>query len=419
VRWLVLGALVLLAPLARSLPAFAQAAAPEPAPAARARVVVVADLLPDATANAKLRGAVYDAARARGFEPDPLADVTGTAISLGAMQAGSVSTDEASLEPLRKALGVALLIRVAAEGAAQARVIVLSEAGARTQVVPMGATPEQPITAAVSTMVAELAPRQAAPKPEASDPPPSSPGVIGPAPPARRGVQTEDEEAIGAEAIKHRWQARGGLRASYEVRAFATGLAHPDTAYADDNPVTGARERGEKTTYGVGGGVGVRLSLLYLPLPPPQKGGTSWGAFRIGAGADGNVLYVRPPVGYSYKAGGRDTDYESQAHFYGIIPLQLGFLAGFGEHRSDTLWRGTGLGLAYSPAFIYALEIGKTVGDVDFNYGGVEASLDIISIEANREGSSNAQIRLAVLLLPRVSDDLPWFVSAGLGFVWY
>jgi hypothetical protein len=421
---LVIGALAMLLALGVCLPpASAQPGEPVPAraPASSAKVVVVADLLADETANAKLRGAVYDAARARGFEPDSRVDVAGAALSAGVMREGSVSSDEAALETLRKALGAALLIRVAAEGPDRARLVVVSDRGARSRVVdaPPGG-PEPSIVGAVSAMIAELAPGQSAPP----EPPPSSAGVIAPAPPAPRGVQTADQEAMGPEAIRRRWEARGGLRVSYEVRAMATGLARPDTAYQDTRPFTNTLERGKATTYGVGGGVGFRLSAMLLPLAEPHKGGDTWGAFRIGAGADASVLYVRPPVGYSYKTDAtavrsRDTDYESQAHFYGVMPIQLGFLVGFGKYRSDTLWRGTGLGLAYSPSFIYSLEIGKTVGDVDFNYGGIEASIDVIAIEANREGSSDAQIRLAVLMLPRVKDDLPWLLSAGIGVVWY
>jgi hypothetical protein len=386
---------------------------------------VVADLLADATANAKLRALVYDTVRAQGYEPDAKADVTGAATSAGAMQAGSVSSEEAPLEALRKALGVALLVRVKAEGADKARVVVVMERGAKSRVVDApAAAAEQPVTSAVSAMLAEIAPNAAA---EARPEPTGSPiaaGVMAPAPPARRGVQTEEEEAIGPAAIRERWQARGGLRVSYEVRAMGTGLLLPDTPYQDVHPISGAVERGKDDTFGVGGGIGVRLSLMYLPLSQPHKGGDTWAAFRVGVGVDGNVLYYRTPIGYDYKMDfstlrSKDTEYDDQAWLYGVVPMQLGFHVGFGKYRSDTVWRGTGIGLAYSPAFIYALEIGKTVGDVDFNYGGIEASIDIIMIEANREGSSDMQIRLAAMLLPRVRDSLPWLVSAGIGVVWY
>jgi hypothetical protein len=242
--------------------------------------------------------------------------------------------------------------------------------------------------------------------------------------PGRRGVQTEEEEAIGPEAIRQRWEARGGLRPSYEVRVNVTGLMLRNVAYGDTNPQTGAPERGEGTTYGIGGGVGVRLSLMYLPLSQPHKGGSVWGAFRFGAGIDGNVLYYRPPIGYNYKVQGgtvrsRDTEYDDQAHLFGVIPMQIGFHVGFGKYRSDTIWRGTALGIAYSPAVIYELEIGKTVGDFEFNYGGIEASIDVVSIEASRDGSPDPQIRLAAMLLPSVRPELPWLLSAGIGVVWY
>jgi hypothetical protein len=391
-----------------------------PAPTSRGKVVVIADLSSDETENAKLRAAVYETARSRGYDPDPGADVTAAATSSGTMKEGRIATDEASLESLRKALGASLLIRVAPEGPDKARLVVISEQRTGSGVVGVG---EPAVTSGVSALLGEIGAKEA-PAATGAAPPPPTAGAMTSGSAARRGVQTEDEEPIGPAAVRERWEARGGLRASYEIRAMLTGLAHPDTEYQDTNRLTGATERGKATTYGVGGGLGVRLSLMYLPLSQPQKGSSTFGAFRFGTGVDGNVLYYRPPVGYDYKIRlntlvSRDTEYDDQARLIGIVPIQLGFLVGFGEYRSDSIWRGSGIGLAYSPAFVYALEIGKTVGDVEFNYGGVEASIDIISIEANRDGSSEPQIRLAVLVLPRVRDELPWLLSAGIGIVWY
>lgn len=394
---------------------------PASAPAARGQVVVVADVLPDATENAKLRAAVYETARSRGFEPNPQADVTRAAANAGAMAAGQVTTEEAGLAGLRKELGATLLVRVAPEGAGQARVIVVGEGGAKSRTV---AATDAAVTAAVGELLAELGAKAAAPPPPAEEEKPQA--FLAPAPQGRRGAQTggDEPELVGPEATRARWENRGGLRVSYEVRAMATGLALPDMPYQDTNPVTAARETGKATTYGVGGGLGVRLSLMYLPLPEPAKESTTWAAFRIGTGVDGNVLYYRPPVGYAYKVrnnqlASRDTEYDDQAYLYGIIPMQLGFHVGFGKHRSDSLWRGTALGIAYSPSILYALQIGKTAGNWEFNYGGIEASIDVVSIEANASGASESQIRLAVLFLPRVNDELPWLVSAGIGVVWY
>jgi hypothetical protein len=395
----------------------------EAQPASRGKVVVVLDLLPDATANARLRAAVYETARAEGFEPDPRADVVTAANTAGVMEAGAVKTDEASLQTLRAALGASVLIRVAADPAGTARVVVAAERGAQSRSV---AAAEAPITGAVRELLSEVAPKPAPP----AAPPPTPPAAqpegtwIGASQRGRRGAQAEDEEPVGPEAIRRRWDLRGGVRASYEVRGAVTGIAFMKHRFSDRNPVTGETESGDATAYAIGGGVGVRFSMFYLPISVPEQGSTSWAAFRLGTGVDLNALYYRPPVGYLYKRAGaavssRDTEYDDKALFYGLIPLQLGFHVAFGKYRSDTIWRGTGIGLAYSPSVLYELEIGKTVGDWDFNWGGVEGSIDVISIEADKDGTNDAQVRLAVLLLPRVRSSLPWLVSAGVGIVWY
>ena len=225
------------------------------------------------------------------------------------------------------------------------------------------------------------------------------------------------------EAIRAAWENRGGVKATYGIRAMMTGLLIPDVQYIDRNPVSTELEVGKKNTYGIGGGIGAHVSFLFMPLPKPGEG-KGWQGFRIGAGLDLNVLYVRPPVGYTYhlsnnQLSSRDTQYENKAFLYAIVPLQLGVQFGLGDFRATNLWRGVALGLAYSPAVITTLEIGQNQdkAQTNFNYGGVELDLDITKLESAE--NANSQIRLFAMLLPKVNDKVPWLASAGIGAVWY
>ena len=95
---------------------------------------------------------------------------------------------------------------------------------------------------------------------------------------------------------------------------------------------------------------------------------------------------------------------------------------GIGSYRTPTLWRGVVFGVAYSPAYIVWLDIGKTDFDHGgFNYAGVEATLDFASLEIESDGGSPSepQMRAFVLLLPRIDDKLPWLLSIGIGAAWY
>ncbi|HMR11017.1 MAG TPA: hypothetical protein PKA88_34800, partial [Polyangiaceae bacterium] len=134
--------------------------------------------------------------------------------------------------------------------------------------------------------------------------------------------------------------------------------------------------------------------------------------------------YVRRPDGFKYRQENgvvisKDKTFENVGYLYAYIPLQLGVHFMFGKHRSPTVWRGLGLGLTYSPTVIAALEIGQDQDKTEtkFNYAGFEVSLDLVKIETGEQANPN--IRLGVLVLPKVSDDLPWLASGTIGAFWY
>ncbi len=241
-----------------------------------------------------------------------------------------------------------------------------------------------------------------------------------------RRPATEDDE-LDPKSQREAWKRRTGVRPSYEVRVQATGLLVPNVAFSDTNPSSGEIESGNADQFGIGGGLGVRAGMMYVSLSDSSVRSATLTGFRLGVGLDGNVLYTKPPSGFTYRGEGdtptsRAVDREDKALFIPAASLALGFHVGFGEYRTPSIWRGVVFGVAYAPAYEWALEIGKTDFDgLGFNYGGVELTLDVTSIETGslEMPRSEMQIRLFAWLLPRVDDDLPWLTSLGVGAVWY
>ncbi len=426
------GAGLLVAPPAEAGP---NAAA---APSAEKQVVVVADVGDDVTANAKLRAAVFETAAKRGYSPAAKTDVTSAAQDAGAIEAGRVSTAPAPLGTLREKLDVGLLVRVSSDWVrgdqTGVRVTLVTAQDIKSQVVAApSADPRPDVAKAVGAMLDEMMGPHAKPAPVATPAPaqgtqgaatsappagatPGGPGVIlpsSPAPGANEPPPLSTEEA---------WNQRGGVKPMYEARAIVTGAMLPQQEFTSENPVTKQKDTGHATTYGIGGGLGVRLAMLYLPLPDPDESSGSFAAFRLGAGIDGSVLYVRPAVGYAYnKSTGKNVGLKRQdrAWLYANIPLQLGVHFGIGRFRTDRIWRGIVLGFVYSPTWTYRMDIQSLDGQGQFNFAGFEADLDITSIEARRGLQAESQIRLSAYVLPRIKPDMPWLASVGIGAVWY
>jgi hypothetical protein len=381
--------------------------------------VVVADPFDDETENAKLRARVYEAARGRGLTPDSKADVSPAAETAGVMRAGKVSTDDADLEKLRVALGASALIRVSRDAGGM-KVTLVRSGGATSKVVP-GA---EAVPAAANELLggtpgaAPAAPAGAAPESQPLGP--VSAGTMTAAAKPEEG----ERDLTDPKQLSAAWENRGGVRASYGVHAILMGLMIQDVNYASTNPETGELDIGKATTYGIGAGVGAHVSLMYLPLPQPRTDASSWAAFRIGVGLDATGVYERPPKGFSYKTENgvvqsKDTEYMNKAFVFGVIPMQIGVMWGFGDFRLPTLWRGLALGIAYSPSILLWMDVDKDQDAIEsrFNYAGFELHLDIAKFEA--ESGSQPQIRLSTLILPKVADDLPWLGSVRIGATWY
>jgi len=167
---------------------------------------------------------------------------------------------------------------------------------------------------------------------------------------------------------------------------------------------------------------------MYFAMPDPAAPTPVFGAFRLGMGVDGVVLYSRPPTGFLYHvdqttgAAGRQIERDNDVILFPWVTAQIGAHLGIGSYHTPTLWRGVVVGVAYSPAYILSLDI--SAGDFKnygFNYGGAEVTVDFTHLHANADGSSSSepQIRAFAMLLPRINDTMPWIVSAGIGAAWY
>lgn len=410
------------------------------APSAERQVVVVTDVSDDVTANARLRAAVFETVQKRGFSPAPHADVTDAAQDAGAIEGGRVSTAPASLGALRQKLGVGLLVRLSSDWVrgdqTGVRVTLVTAEATRSQVVATPtADPRPGVAKAVGAMLDSMKGAPAKPAPSAAPAPaPSGSGTSASAPPAgaapgSAGMILPSSPAPGSQgppplSREQAWDQRGGIKASYEARAIVTGALIPEQEFSSTNPVTKQKETGHANTYGIGGGIGVRISMMYLPLPDPEQSSGNFAAFSLGTGVDGSVLYVRPAVGYAYDVSGnqvvaRGLKRKDRAWLYGNIPLQLGVHFAIGRFYTDRFWRGVMLGFVYSPTWTYRLDIQSGDAQGRFNFAGFEADLDIATIEARRGLVSQSQIRLSAYVLPRIKSDMPWLASIGIGAVWY
>ncbi|MCC6217359.1 MAG: hypothetical protein IT376_21050 [Polyangiaceae bacterium] len=418
-------------------------------PSAASRAVVVSDALPDATENAKLRAAVYELLRGRGMTPDPKADVMAAATSSGAVEDAKITADPARLSKLRQALGAAVLVRLSREwergGEVGVRVSASGPRGDESRVVAVSGGDAKPVQAMVAELLDLVAPAEA---PARREPARAEPARPEPAPSARppRGEEpapepesreppggaraSRSEGALEEErpelALGPRWEGRGGLRPSLGALVVATAHHDPEWEFSDTERLSQQRYDGIGPANGIGGGLGVRVGVMYLSLPDPTTKSGSFAAFRVNAGADANVLFHRRPSEYKFAYDpngaviGKTKQEESKALFVTNVPLEVGLGVGFGRYRTETIWRGVIVGLMYVPTYTYTLEIGADVGAGRFNFAGFGGWLDIVALEASDDTSrSDAAIRLTAYVLPRVTEEHPWIVSAGIGAIWY
>jgi hypothetical protein len=371
------------------------------------KLVVIADVAATATANSELRAALYIVARDLGYEAMGQLDVEGVASRASLMKAGTVTTDEAELEALRRAFEVSALVRVSKDTSGTTRMTVVMKRGAQSRVLGASDSPDA-LGAALKDLLPPFYSGDGA-----------QPG--GAAAPARR----PDDASAGRLLLdphtmkptlppREAWEKRGGLRPTYGAMLLASGTQIQHVKFTT---IDGGRSvTGSADEVGVGGGVGIRFGLMYLPVPDPNLSTGGFVAFRVGAGLDTNVLYGRAPTGYD---ASHNVDYRSQALWVSSLPIHLGFAIATGKFSSPTIWRGVLIGLTYAPAAQFSMDLQGTSGTFRFNPAGVEASVDVTKLDASETDAGEPNIRFAVSALMPLDDDRPGFLSLGIGAIWY
>jgi hypothetical protein len=427
-RWF--GRLAAATALTRALPALAQdaptagtagtagtadgASEAEPAPSGP-KLVIVADLADTATRNSELRAALYEVARAHGYEPAGKLDVEAVASHESLMKAGSITVDGEELRSLRTALKVAVLVRVSrdsTEGAKiTARVTVVTKAGVHSRIVvtaPAAAT--EPLTAALDDLLPHVEPDDGG---KSSLVPKRAKGATA------GSLVLGDQKPETAASTREAWEKRGGLRPLYGATALITATQIRQMPFVSTGPGGRGTVPGSADATGIGGGVGVRVGMTYLPIPDPNLSTGGFVAFRFGVGLDMNVLYLHAPTHFAYSGANRTVAYEGRALWVANVPFELGFAIAAGRFSGTTSWRGALIGVAYAPALQFSMNLKDTTGEFRFNPAGAQGTVDIVKLDTSQAEGSEMQIRLTLWGLAPLDTAHPGMVSAGLGAIWY
>jgi hypothetical protein len=376
--------------------------ATKPVASAGSVLVVVADPAEDATQNSELRAALYDVGRHLGYDAGGTLDVDGVATRESLMTAGVVTTDSAELQRLRKALGVAALARVSKSGDGAVRVTVVSDAGVANRDLKAPGAGVEPLKKALGDLLLPAG----APKTDVEVHSSLSGALTAPETPPDHSPSTRDA-----------WAARSGVRVMYGAMAHITGLELEDVAFTGASP-QGTPIAASGTSAGIGGGVGVRVGMMFLTLAEPAESNGTFFAFRLDAGLDTDVFWARKPSGYSYSGSTRNTLRADQALWVVTAPLEIGFGVGAGSFADKLTWHGVIVGASYAPAPEFTMDLRNTSGEFRFNPAGAEISADITHLSAEHD-DSEMQIRVTLWGLLPMHDDRPGLLSLGIGAIWY
>jgi len=392
-------------------PARAQGEAPqavEPQSAAPP-LVIVADVSDNATQNSQIRATLYEVAREHGFDAAGKLDVEGTAANESLMRAGAITTDPAELDRLRTALKVAVLVRISKDadegGTMTAHIRIVSKEGVRQKVISAAhGSPQDALRAALDALLPHVYNPKAASTPTNVLPPTASGALLSQKPPPDRPFDAQQT-----------WQDRGGFRATYGAIAQLSAL------HIKNDPWDASRPDGEKgTTNGIGGGIGVRVGFIYLPIPDPTVASGTLFVFRGGVGFDTDFFYARHESGRQQNG---TASYENQALWVNSLPFELGFGIGGGHFIEKTSWRGVIVGVSYAPAVQFRMNLKNAFGEgesyLGFNPAGVQVSVDITKFDVRNSTDSSMQIRLLAWGLVPMDVDRPGFLSLGVGAIWY
>lgn len=380
-------------------PADAQNAAPP--------LVIVADVSDNATQNSQIRATLYEVARDHGYDAAGKLDVEGTAAQQSLMKAGTITTDPAELEQLRTALKVAVVVRISKDAdqgsEITAHITIVSKEGVRQKVVSAArGAPGEALRSALDTLLPHVYnPEKKTAESDVKVLPPTAAGAL-------LLEKPPPDKPFDAQQT---WQDRGGFRPTYGALAFVTGT------YIKNDPFDSGLGRAGAT--GVGGGLGVHVGFMYMPIPDPTVATGTFVAFRGGVGLDTNFFWVRKPEAPEAPSGYR---YRNQALWVTSVPFELGLGIAGGHFIEKTAWQGVVVGVAYAPALQFTMDLKDTVGDgkFAFNPAGGEVWVDITKFDVRETTENSMQIRLLAWgLVPIAPPDKPGFLSLGVGAIWY
>ena len=376
-----------------------------PATASGPPAVVISDVAGDATEDAKLRAAVYEILRQKGYQPAARIDTKQASRDLGMLRAGRVTSEMADLIRLRDSLKVALLVRVTTDvaGASEHRALILVVGPeVFTTRVDVGAGKfSEPVASELASRIPSLV---SVAEPVADT---AAPGRIIGGPYGRKLPTLEEEEAVS-------WDTVRGLDRYYGAGVLLTGLQIADVAFQDRQPLAPHSGAGVTDMYGFGGGPSVRFGGRALFVSDPKSGSSVVGGIRFGSGIDLNFQMAWEPDGYSYSTpSDPQIERELQAYLYVNVPAQVGFQLGFGSFTTSETWRGVIVGLAYSPTATVFVDISRTfqeAAELYWNFAGVELTVDMVNLNADRH-EPEPQIRISAFVLPPVQAEQPAFAS--------
>jgi hypothetical protein len=372
-------------------------------------LVIVADVSDNATQNSQVRAALYEVAREHGYEAAGKLDVEGTAANESLMRAGAITTDPAELERLRAALKVAVLVRISKDadqgGEMTAHIRIVSKEGMRQKVISAAhGSPQEALRAALDALLPHIYNPKAASSSANVLPPTASGALLSEKPPPEKPFDAQQT-----------WQDRGGFRATYGAVAQLSALHIKDDLLDPAQPALGTG-----ITNGIGGGVGVRVGFIYLPIPDPTVASGTLFVFRGGVGFSTDFFYARHEHG---RDANNTKTYENQGLWVNSVPFELGFGIGGGHFIEKTSWRGVIVGVSYAPALQYRMNLKNAFGEgesrLGFNPAGIQASVDITKFDVRNSTDSSMQIRILAWGLLPLDIYRPGFVSLGVGAIWY
>lgn len=172
-------------------------------------------------------------------------------------------------------------------------------------------------------------------------------------------------------------------------------------------------------------GVGVDGANLWLNLRPPNpdENITTWSSSRLGYGGGfhmnfGSINYTGFDPGTM-----RETSESMDITMFQMRgDLIFGWQWGFGSFLLDSEWRGVVVSVDWKPGVTWVNTIVDGNGNDDFSWNLLGLNFGIAPTtfsSAIEQHAKEAQFRLDFMIIPPIQENMPLFLSLGLGANWY